>query len=347
MCWKAISSSNKWPSATTKARGIPSLPAKVVSWEITHPKSLDMSSAFKGPRGEMGMVFSGWERERAGPGRKGLRRGGWGASVRDTLGERGPGVTPAPLSQKRGPVKGRPRWPSLLLAATMWSSLASSLFLHRGFVSHANSGSGPNLPGQALHPNWQGPRKGGGGVAPTGWGIRVWLGEEGVGMSPKMPVSFRPLMSCLCPPWESSGGTKAPLSLPPRHLPSTVSLFSGWMNLSEAAAHCGGIIDGDYPNFMLPSQCEEVPWVLVLRAAAMQQRPRGVVLATLCGPERKGWRGRRKLAATHAAYKHTASTHGPYKGGVWLEILAEKGWVTSLLNFYLIEEDQIKVCRTF
>lgn len=45
--------------------------------------------------------------------------GGWGASVRDTLGERGPGVTPAPLSQKRGPVKGRPRRPSLLLAATM------------------------------------------------------------------------------------------------------------------------------------------------------------------------------------------------------------------------------------
>ena len=27
--------------------------------------------------------------------------------------------------------------------------------------------------------------------------------------------SFGALMSCLCPPWESSGGTKAPLSPPP------------------------------------------------------------------------------------------------------------------------------------
>lgn len=40
---------------------------------------------------------------------------------------------------------------------------ASSLFLLRGFVSHANSGSGPNMPGQALHPNWLGREKKGGG----------------------------------------------------------------------------------------------------------------------------------------------------------------------------------------
>lgn len=229
MCWKAISSLNNWPSATTKANGIPSLPAKVVSWEITHPKSLDMSSSFKGPRGETGTGGQDGSESERGQGWRGYGRvGGWGmrgASVRDTLGERGPRVTPAPLSQKRGPVKGRPRRPSLLLAATMWSSLASSRFLHRGFVSHANSGSGPNLPGQALHPNWQGARKERGGVAPTGWGARVWLGEEGVGMSPKMPVSFKPLMSRLCPPWESSGGTKAPLSLPSHHLPSALSFF--------------------------------------------------------------------------------------------------------------------------
>lgn len=307
----------------------------------------DMSSSFKGPRGETGNGRQDGSEREQGQGWRGYSRVDWwvrGASVRETLGKkRGPRVTPAPFSEKRGPAKGRQRRPSLLLAATMWSSLASSLFLHRAFVSDANSGSGPNLPGQALHPNWQGARKERGGVAPMGLGARLWLWEEGVGMSHKMPVSFKPLMSRLCPPWESSGGTKAPLSLPTHHLPSTVSLFSGWMKLSEAAAHCGGIIDGDYPNFMLPSHCEEVPWVLVLRAEAMQQRPRGVVVATLCGPERKGWREKRKLAATHAAYKHTVSTHGPYKGGVWLEILAVKESLTSSLNFYLTEEDQISL----
>lgn len=281
---------------------------------------------------------------------KGLRQGGWGmrgASVRDTLGERGPGVTPAPLSQKRG--RWREGWgghpcswllpcEALLLPL---SSFTGALF-HMQTVAVA-----PTCLAKSCIQTGREWGKREEGVALTGWGARVWLGEEGVGMSPKMPVSFKPLMSRLCPPWESSRGTKAPLFLPTHHLPSAVSLFSGWMNLSEAAAHCGGIIDGDYPNFMLPSHCEEVPWVLVLRAAAMQQQPRGVVVATLCGPERKGWRGKRKLAATHAAYKHTASTHGPYKGRVWLEILAEKESLTSLLNFYLTEEDQIKVCGTF
>lgn len=64
------------------------------------------------------------------------------------------------------------------------------------------------------------------------------------------------------------------------------------------------IIDSDYPNFMLPSQCEEVPWVLALSASAMQQGPQGVVLATLHGFERKGWREERKLKDTHT---HTLS----------------------------------------
>lgn len=57
------------------------------------------------------------------------------------------------------------------------------------------------------------------GVQGYGLGKREWA------CPPKMPASFKPLMSRLCPPWESSGGTKAPLSLPTHHLPSTVSLF--------------------------------------------------------------------------------------------------------------------------
>lgn len=127
--------------------------------------------------------------------------------------------------------------------------------------------------------------------------------------------SFMPLMSCLCPPWESSGGTKAPLFLSP----STVSFSRMNESFSSCSPLCP-IIDGDYPNFMLPSQCEEVPWVLVLKTAAMQQGPRGVVLATLCGFERKGWRGERKLTATHTAYKHTASTHTKQRWGVTWKI---------------------------
>lgn len=60
---------------------------------------------------------------------------------------------------------------------------ASSLFLQRGFVSHANSGSGPNLPGQALHPNWHGQEKKGGRGVRIGWGIGLRV--EG---GSKMPV---------------------------------------------------------------------------------------------------------------------------------------------------------------
>lgn len=88
-----------------------------------------------------------------------------------------------------------------------------------------------------------------------GGGIRVWRGRgvEGSGHV-QNASSFRPLMSCLCPPWESSGGTKAPLSLSP----STVS-FSRMNESFRSGSPLCPIIDGDYPDFMLPSQCEEVP----------------------------------------------------------------------------------------
>lgn len=77
---------------------------------------------------------------------------------------------------------------------------------------------------------------------------------------------FRPLMSCLCPPWERSGGTKASHSLPP----SLNSLFSRMNESLRSGSQLSSIIDADYPNFMQPSQCEEVPSVLAWRVATMQ-----------------------------------------------------------------------------
>lgn len=130
-----------------------------------------MSSALKGPSQEGG---SDRERERARAGQRG--RGYTGGSVRDTLGEKGYwGHTSTP-QPKEGACEGKAE---AAVPALGWYHVklsASSLFLHRRFVSHANSGSGPNLPGQALRPNWQGREKEegvGGGVLQMGWGVRV------------------------------------------------------------------------------------------------------------------------------------------------------------------------------
>lgn len=96
MCCKAISSSNKWPTAQQKPEE--SHPCRQ---GLCHEKPLILNpltchTHWKGPLREEA-VFSGWERER-GTEKKGLHGG-----VRGKLGgEGGTGVTPAPLSQKRG-----------------------------------------------------------------------------------------------------------------------------------------------------------------------------------------------------------------------------------------------------
>ena len=59
------------------------------------------------------------------------------------------------LSAKRGAFEGKVEAAIPTLGWYHVKLSASSLFLLRGFVSHANSGSGPNSLGQALHPNWQ------------------------------------------------------------------------------------------------------------------------------------------------------------------------------------------------
>lgn len=188
----------------------------------------------------------GWERESRTE-KKGLHGG-----VRGTLGEKGVLGSHQHLSAKRGACKGKAEAAISTLGWYHVKLSASSLFLLRGFVSHANSGSGPNSPGQALHPNWQGREKKGGGS--IGIGYKGIARRGGCSGHVQNASSFRPLMSCLCPPWESSGGTKAPLSLSP----STVS-FSRMNESFRSCSPLCPIIDGDYPDFMLPSQCEEVP----------------------------------------------------------------------------------------
>lgn len=117
MCWKAISSSNKWPSAQQKPEE-----SHLCRQRLCHEKSLILNPLTchrrsKGPLRKEGAT----ERERES--KQGREEGVTQGEVWGTLWEkRGTGVTPAPLSQKRGPVKGRPRQPSPLLAGTMWSS---------------------------------------------------------------------------------------------------------------------------------------------------------------------------------------------------------------------------------
>lgn len=237
--------------------------------------------------------------------------------MRDTGGEGGTGVTPAPLSQKRGLWgEGWGSHPCSWLVPC--EALCFLSFPSKRLCFTCKQWQWPQLAWPSAASKLAGPRKEGGQSYRMGWGIRVKLGVGVVGHV-QNASSFRPLMSCLCPPWESSGGTKTPLFLPP----STLS-FSRMNESFRSYSPLCPIIDCDYPNFMLPSLGEEVPWVLVLRTAAMQQGPRGVVLATLFGFERKGWRAERKLTATHMAYKHIPSTNTIQRWGLTWKISERK-----------------------
>lgn len=89
----------------------------------------------------------------------GQRGRGYRVGVRGTLGGKGVLGSHQHLSAKRGACEGKAE---AVIPALGWYHVklsASSPFLQWGFVSHANSGSGPNLLGQALHPNWQGQEK--------------------------------------------------------------------------------------------------------------------------------------------------------------------------------------------
>lgn len=107
--------------------------------------------------------------------------------VRGTLEEKGVLGSHQHLSAKRGACEGKAE---AAIPSLGWHHVklsASSLFLLRGFVSHANSGSGPNSPGQTLHPNWQGREKTGGGSNGRGYKGIAWVAVGTVGMS-RMPV---------------------------------------------------------------------------------------------------------------------------------------------------------------
>ncbi len=106
-----------------------------------------MSYSFKGHSQERGSIFGM---------RAGQRRRGYRGEEEGHWGEKGVLGSHQHLSAKRGACEGKAE---AAIPALGWYHVklsASSLFLLRGFVSHANSGSGPNSPGQALHPNWQG-----------------------------------------------------------------------------------------------------------------------------------------------------------------------------------------------
>lgn len=122
MCWKAISSPDKWPSAQQKPE------ESHLCWQrLCHEKSLILNPSTCHLHSKGSPFQDGsWRAEK-----KGLQRG----SVRDTQREGGTGVTPVLFRQKRGLWRGRQRQPSLLLADTMWSS-PLPLFSFTGALFH-------------------------------------------------------------------------------------------------------------------------------------------------------------------------------------------------------------------
>lgn len=143
-----------------------------------------------------------------------------GGSERNTRGERGTGVTPAPLSQKRG-LWGE-GWGS---HHSFWLVPCEALcFLPLGFEGLCftrKQWQWPQLAQPSAASKLAAARKdaGVGGGSDERESKAIVRGSEHV----QNARSFRPLMLCLCPPWESGGGTEAPLSCPPP--PFTASFF--------------------------------------------------------------------------------------------------------------------------
>ena len=174
-----------------------------------------MSSPFKGPSQEREGILLGGS-ERAGREKKGLQWGMLG-------GERGTGVTPASLSQKWGlRGVGRGSRPSSWLVPC--EALRFLCLPSEGLCFACKQWQWPQLAWPSAASKLAAPRKEGGEVGEAG--VSIGMGYKGIAGGSRHVLNtspFRPLMSCLCPPWESSGGTKAPLLLPP----SPKCLFQG------------------------------------------------------------------------------------------------------------------------
>ena len=304
MCWKAISSSNKWPTAQQKPE------ESHLRWQrLCHEKSLILNpltchTHSKGPLREEGaffiFFFSGWERESRTE-KKGLR----GGVKRDTRGEGGTGVTPAPLSQKRGLLRGRQRQPSLLLAGTMWSSLLP-LSSFWGALFHTQTVAvAPTRPGQALYPNWQGREKKGGGSNGRGCkGIARGVREGGQWACPECQFFQATDVMPVPTVGEQRRDQGAPFSIPLH------SLFfqDEWIfqKLQPIVSHNRRRLSRFYAAF--PVRGGSLSAGIEDRCDAARTT-RGCPSNTLL-LRGKGMKGKEEAHShTHTAYKHLAGTH--------------------------------------
>lgn len=128
MCWKAISSSNKWPTAQQKPEE-----SDLYLQRLCHEKSLILSPLTchphsKDPLREECAILRGERKRRTEM--KGLQ-----GEVQGTLGEKGVLGSHQHLSAKRGACEGKVEAAILLLAGTMWSSLLP-LFSFRAALFH-------------------------------------------------------------------------------------------------------------------------------------------------------------------------------------------------------------------
>lgn len=186
------------------------LPVKVVSWEITYPKSLDVTIK--------GVSFFFFFKRKAN-----VSFGKEGVTARGTLEKKGVLGSEQQVRAKRGACEGtKLRRSSLLLAASMWSSLLP-LASFRGPLFCMQTVAAPSTrPAKHHIQTGTGERRKGGGGCSNGGYKAIASGEGSV----QNTSPFRPLMSCLGPPWESSEGPRRPF-LPPSPPPaSTTDSFS-------------------------------------------------------------------------------------------------------------------------
>lgn len=215
MCWKAISSSDKWPSAQQK-------PDKFhLCWQrLCHEKSF-IPNPSRHPYSK-GSSFKMGAREQ--------RRRGYSGGVRGTLGEKGHGGHTSTFQAEGGLWRDRQRQPSLLLAGTMWSSLLP-LFAFRGALFHMQTVAvAPTCLAKCCIQTGRAEKRKRSGVR-IDWGRRVGLRGSGY---VRMPVlSGHWCHACAHRGRAAEGPRRSFFSFPPAQ-----SLFPGWMNLSEAVAHC-------------------------------------------------------------------------------------------------------------
>lgn len=227
-----------------------------------------------------------------------LRRRGYRREWEEHKGRKGYWGHTSTSQPKEGPVRGRLREPSQLLAGTMWSSLLPpSWFWGSLFYTQTVAVAPTRSAKRCIQTGSSKKRCGSGG------GLR-WEGEQGYSEGQWACPECQIFQATDVMPVPTVGERRRDRGtpfLPPSTLHCLFFFFARMNESFRSGSPLFSVIDSDYPNFMEPSQSEEVPWVLPLRTTAMQQGPRLVALATLWFTEK----GDEAHSHTHTSHANT------------------------------------------